>query len=102
MTAIAIVVGFVALVFGLNYYLYQRSGRLVWKPLWTAFTLTAVALLYGGGGLMGYVVPRHNPFIGRAPEWVGQVVWPQVGWACVALVVSLPFWWHGIKRLSEE
>lgn len=102
MTAIAIVAGLVALVFGWNYYLYKSSGRPLWNPLWTAFTLTAVALLYGVGGLMGYVVPRHNPFISRAPEWVGHIVWPQVGWASIALLASVPMWWLGLRRLSRE
>ena len=102
MTAIAIVVGFFALVVGWSSFLQKSSGRSQWNPLWTAFTLTAVALLYGGGGLMGYVVPAHNPFIGKAPTWVGHVVWPQVGWASATLLVSVPFWYHGLRRLSRE
>ena len=102
MTAIATVAGLFVLVFGGSYVLQKKSGRPMWNPLWTAFTLTALALLYGAAGLMGYIVPRHNPFIERAPEWVGHVVWPQVGWASAALLVSVPFWWLGLKRLSEE
>lgn len=102
MTELAIVAGLFVFVVASSYVLHKRSGRPSWNPLWTAFTLTAVALLYGIGGLMGYVVPRHNPFIERVPEWVGHVVWPQVGWASVVLLVSVPFWWLGLRRLAQE
>ena len=101
LTGVAVVAGFLALVVG-SHLLNKRTGRSSWNPLWTAFTLTAVSLLYGIGGLMGYAVPRHNPFIDRPPEWVGQVVWPQVRWASGALLISLPFWWLGLRRLSRE
>jgi hypothetical protein len=101
MTTIAIIAGCFTLVFGWSYFLHKRSGRPLWNPLWTAFTLTAVALLYGSAGLMGYVVPRHNPFIEHPPVWVGHVVWPQVTWALVALLASAFFWWHGLRRLSQ-
>jgi len=101
MTGIAVIAGFIALSLGWNRVLTRQSGRSTWNPLWTAFTLTAVSLLYGISGLAGCAVPRHNPFIDRAPEWIGEVVWPQVGWASVALLVSLPFWWFGLRRLAR-
>ena len=102
MAAIATVAGVLALILCWSYFLRKSSGRTQWNPLWMAFTLTAVALLYGGGGLMGYVVARHNPFIGKAPRWVGHVVWTQVGWASATLLVSIPFWYYGLRRLSRE
>ena len=101
MTAIAIVAGVFALVFGWSHVLHRRSGRPLWNPLHIAFTLTAVALLYGVAGVMGYVVPRHNPFIDHPAVWVGHVVWPQVSWALAALLASVFFWWHGLRRLSQ-
>ena len=101
MTSIAMIAGLLALLFGWTYFVHGLSGRPLWNPLWMAFTLTAVALLYGIGGLMGYVVPRHNPFIGRPPVWVGHVVWPQVAWASAALLVAIFLWWHGLRRLSQ-
>ncbi len=101
MTAVAIVAGFFALVVGWSYVLHRRSGRPLWNPLHIAFTLTAVALLYGAAGFMGYVVPRHNPFIDHPAVWVGHVVWPQVTWALVALLASVFFWWHGLRRLLQ-
>ena len=77
----------------------KRSRRPWWNPLWIAFTLTAAGLLYFVAGLLGYEVPRHNPFIDKPAVWVGHVVWPQVGWASVALLISGLFWWRGLKRL---
>ncbi|MGV3518532.1 hypothetical protein [Luteitalea sp.] len=100
-TAIAIVAGFFSLVFGGSYFLRKRSDRPLWNPLHVAFTLTAVALLYGPAGFMGYVVPRHNPFIDHPAVWVGHVVWPQVIWASLALLASVFFWWQGLRRLSQ-
>jgi hypothetical protein len=101
MTAVAMVAGLFALAFGWSYVLQRRSGRPLWNPLHVAFTLTAVALLYGVVGVMGYVVPQHNPFIDHPVVWVGHVVWPQVTWASVALLASAFFWWHGLERLSQ-
>ena len=102
MTAIAMVVAFFAVVVGWSYVQHKRSPRPLWNPLWLAFTLTALSLLYGIGGLLGYDVPRHNPFIDRAPVWVGHIVWPQVSWALAALLVSLFFWWLGLRRLAQS
>lgn len=101
LVTLAVTVSVVAAIFGWSYALHRRTGRPMWNPLWIAFTLTAVALLYGAAGLLGYVVPRRNPFIERPPVWVGHVVWVQVGWAAVALIASIFFWWHGIRRLSR-
>jgi hypothetical protein len=65
-----------------------------------AFTLTAVAVFYGAAGLMGYDVPRHNPFIDHRVTWVGHVVWSQVAISSVVLLVSAPLWWLGLRRLQ--
>ena len=65
MIAVFIVVGLLALAVGWHYFTYRLSGRPLWNPLWMAFTLTAVALVYGVAGLLGYEVPRHNPFISQ-------------------------------------
>ncbi|HTV02995.1 MAG TPA: hypothetical protein VMF13_20780 [Luteitalea sp.] len=102
MTAIAMVAAFFVLLIGWSYVQHRRSRRPLWNPLWTAFTLTAVSLLYGIGGLLGYDVPRHNPFIDHPPVWVGHIVWSQVSWALVALLASLFFWWLGLRRLSQS
>lgn len=94
-----IVAGVVALIAGWNYFVYRRSGRPLWNPLWLAFTITAVALLYGVAGMLGYEVPRHNPFIDHPAVWVGHVVWSQVGLAAGMALISVFFWRQGLKRL---
>jgi hypothetical protein len=99
MTTFLIVAGIIAFLAGWNYFLVRLSGRPWWNPLWIAFTLTAVALLYGPAALMGYEVPRHNPFIGRPAVWVGHIVWPQVQFAAAFALASVFFWWQGLKRL---
>lgn len=99
MTPVLIAAGVVAFIVGWNYFAYRRSGRPLWNPLWIAFTLTAVALVYGIAGALGYDVPRHNPFIDHPAVWVGHVVWPQVAPAAGTLLVSMFFWRQGLKRL---
>lgn len=99
MTPILIVAGLLIFVEGWHYFLHRLSARPRWNPLWMAFTLTAVALLYGAAGLIGYDVPRHNPFIDRPAVWVGHVVWAQVKFASLMLLASCPLWWLGLKRL---
>jgi phosphatidylglycerophosphate synthase len=99
MTPILIIAGLLVVSVGWNYFASKRSGRPWWNPLWMAFTLTAVALLYLVAGLLGYDVPRHNPFIEKPAIWVGHVVWPQVAWASTALLLSGFFWWRGLRRL---
>ena len=99
MTPILIIAGLLALSVGWSYFLHKRSGRPWWNPLWMAFTITAVALLYLVAGFIGYQVPRHNPFIEKPAVWMGHVVWPQVAWASTALLISSFFWWRGLRRL---
>lgn len=98
-TPILIIAGLVVLSVGWQLFVYRRSGRPWWNPLWMAFTITAVALLYLIAGLIGYDVPRHNPFIDRPAVWVGQVVWPQVLFSSIMLLISGPLWWLGLRRL---
>ena len=99
MTAFLIPIGIIAFALGWHYFMYRLSARPWWNPLWVAFTLTAVALLYGPAGVIGYEVPMHNPFIDRPAVWVGHIVWPQVEMAATMAVISLFFWWQGLKRL---
>jgi hypothetical protein len=83
---------------GWQYFVVKLSGRPWWNPLWTAFTLTAVALLYGPDGIMGYAVPMDNPFIDHPPVWVGHILWPQVQMASALALGSAFSWWQGLRR----
>src|SRR5262245_41768931 len=99
MTRVLIVLGILGAVLAWQYFIVRLSGRPWWNPLWIAFTLTAVALLYGIGALLGYDVPLHNPFIGRPATRDGHVVWAQVWFASMMGLASVVFWWQGLKRL---
>ncbi len=94
-----VVAGLLAFGVGWHYFMYRLSGRPWWNPLWTAFTLTAVALSYAVAGFLGYDVPTHNPLIDQPVVWVGHVVWGQVTLGSIMLLVSAPLWWFGLKRL---
>jgi hypothetical protein len=100
MTSVQIVAGVIAVAVGWNVFVRKLSGRPWWNPLWIAFTLTAVSLFYGAAGILGYDVPRHNPFLDSPAEWVGHVVWDQVALASTMALVSVVFWWQGLKRVS--
>src|SRR4051812_18510056 len=99
MRAILIFAGVMTLFTAWQYFVVRLSGRPWWNPLWIAFTLTFVALLYGPAGLIGYAVPMHNPFIDRPAVWVGHVVWPQVEMASAFALGSVFFWWQGLRGL---
>jgi hypothetical protein len=100
MTTVLIVAGMIALVAGWNLFVLRVSDRRLWNPLWIAFTLTAVSLFYGAAGVLGYEVPRHNPFIDHPVVWVGHVVWAQVALASAIALASAFFWWRGLKQLA--
>lgn len=102
MATVLIVAGMIALAAGWHVFVRQRSGRRWWNPLWIAFTLTAVSLLYGAAGILGYEVPRHNPFIDHPVVWVGHVVWGQVALASTMALASAFFWWRGLKLRSTS
>ena len=102
MAPLLIVAALLLLGVGWHYFVYKLSGRPWWNPLWMAFTLTAVALLYGIAGLLGYEVPRHNPFIEKPAVWVGHVVWSQVAVASTMLLISGFFWWRGLRGLQAR
>jgi hypothetical protein len=100
MTAALIVTGIIAFLAAWQYFLYRLSGRRpLWNPVWAAFTLTAVGLLYGAAGVLGYSVPLHNPVIDQPVVWVGHVVWRQVGFGSAEVLASVVFWWLGLKEL---
>ena len=99
MTPVLIVAGIIAAAAAWQYFVYRLSGRPLWNPLWMAFTITAVALLYGTAGVIGYEVPLHNPFIGHPATWVGHVVWPEVALGGGMALASVFFWRQGLKRL---
>ena len=100
MTPVLIVLGIVVFLVGWNVVMVRLSGRPWWNPLWMAFTLTAVAMLYGSAGLMGYSVP-HNPVIENRIVWVGHVVWPQVKMAGAMALISVLLWTLGLKQLRS-
>src|SRR4051794_17145460 len=77
MTGPLAVVAVLAAVIGWQVFVVKLSGRPWWNPLWMAFTLTTVALLYTIAGVVGYTLPYHNPFITHG-QWTGHIVWSRV------------------------
>ena len=74
------------------------SSNVSWSA---AFTLTAVAFLYGTAGLLGYAVPLDNPIVEHRIMAVGHVVWPQVGMASMVALMSVYPWTLGLKQLRS-
>jgi hypothetical protein len=98
MTPTLIILAVLAVLVGWQVFVVKLSGRPWWNPLWVAFTLTAVAIVFTVAGLIGYALPYHNPFI-RQGIWTGQVVWSRVAFGSAMGLLSVPFWWMGLRRL---
>ena len=87
-----------AVVVGVIWLQYRATGGRTWSPLWTAFSLTAGALLFVAAGVTGYRLQGGVPF-SRAASWTGSPIWGEV-WVGIALVIiALPLWWVGWRRL---
>ena len=93
-----IILALLAVALAWHFFLYKLSGRPWWNPLWMAFTITAVAILYAAAGFIGYALPYHNPFITH-DAWAGHVVWSRVAFGCGMGLVSILFWRLGLQRL---
>ena len=102
MEPILFAVGVVATFFFWDYYIIRDSGRRSrWNPLWMAFTLTFVALIYVVPGLFGYSVPASNPVIQNRVVYVGHILWNQIAFGAAFGLVSVACWWAGLKRLAR-
>lgn len=78
---------------------YRLSGSRMWTPLWTAFSLTAGALLFLAAGATGYELQGGIPF-SRASSWTGSAVWWEIGAGIVLAVIAAPLWWLGLRRIN--
>ena len=75
----------------------QSKGRM-WTPLWLAFSVTAMAILYVGAGATGYMLSRRDRFVAQT-AWAGHVIWWEVAIGVVAGLVAILFWRKGLQAL---
>ena len=77
------------------------SGRIIWSPLWMAFSATAGAIIFLIAGLAGYTLNRHDRFL-AGTAWADGVIWWQVlvGLALVPLAAFL--WRLGLRSLGPS
>src|SRR3954452_15261253 len=80
-----------ALVIGWNLWTYKHAAGPVRRPLWTAFSASAAAVLYAGAGLIGYTLDRHDRFVAHT-AWAGHVIWSEVAIGLLAAGVAVYFW----------
>lgn len=94
--SLLIVVAFVA---AWAWFQQQRSGGRAWSPLWLAFSATALAALFLGGGTIGYMLSRRARFI-AGTSWSETVLWWEVGVGVALIPVAVYFWRRGLRSLS--
>jgi hypothetical protein len=67
---------------------------------WSAFTLTAVAVLFLAAGLSGYNLSRHTRFL-VGTSWSGHILWGQV-WGGLAAAAGGAFFWRQVIRDANQ
>jgi hypothetical protein len=100
MESLTVVLAVLVLGGGLTWMQYRRSNGRIWSPLWTAFSLTAAALLLLAAGFAGYELQGGIPF-SRAAAWTGTVVWWQVAAGSALVIVATPLWLVGLRRIER-
>ncbi len=96
---VAMMVG--VLVVGGTWMGYRTSGGRIWSPLWTAFSLTAAALLFIVAGSTGYELQGGIPF-SRASSFTGSVVWWEIGAGVTLVLVAAPLWLVALRRIQAS
>lgn len=98
MTPVLVVFSFLGLALAWHWFLYKKSGRRPWNPLWLAFTATAAAIMFLVAGAVGYQLSHGVPFT-VASAWKDRVIWSQI-WAGAAIVVVAVFLWRrGLRSI---
>jgi len=80
-----------------TWFLYRRSGRRMWKPLWLAFSASALALLFVVAGVIGYRLDPHDRFIAGS-AWAHAVIWWEVGVGLGVLPLAAFFWRNDLQN----
>jgi hypothetical protein len=88
-----------ALVVGWNAFIYKHSGGRM-RPLWIAFSTTAIAIVLMTAGLIGYTLDRHDRFVAHT-AWTGHVIWSQIGVGLLFALAAAFFWRNALPRLRS-
>jgi hypothetical protein len=70
------------------------------SPIFTALSLTVVAVLFLVSGVAGYTLDRHARFVAGTP-WSPTVIWSQVGVGAACAGAAAWFWHRGIGQLRR-
>lgn len=81
-----------------TWFLRQRSGGRRWKPLWLAFSATALAALFLGAGTIGYILGRRTRFI-AGTSWSDTVLWWEVGVGIALIPLAAYLWRRGLRTI---
>jgi hypothetical protein len=96
--AVLVVLSIFGLAVAWQWFLYKKSGRSPWNPLWMAFTATAAAILFLVAGAAGYQLSHGVPFTVRS-AWTDRVIWSQI-WAGAGIALVAVFLWRrGLRSI---
>jgi hypothetical protein len=84
-----------------TWFIYLRSGRRAWSPLWLAFTTTALALLFVGAGAVGYTLSKRARFSDET-AWADGVIWWQIAVGFGAALAAIYFWRQGLRDIRAR
>lgn len=96
MSAVLAILVLVAFLAAWWRFLYVRSGRRLWRPLWLAFTATFAAVLFLVTGSIGYTLDRHARFV-NGVAWSDSVIWWQISVGLAAAIVAALFWHKALR-----
>jgi len=84
-----------------HYYSYKQSGGRTHRPLWMAFSATALSIVFLAAGSMGYMLSRHDQFVAHT-AWADGVLWSEVGAGLALALLAAILWPLGLRDLRTH
>ena len=86
-----------ALFAGWWWFLHRSSDGRWWSPLWTSFSIGALAIVLMVAGMAGYALGRQEWLTDGARS--GRVIWWQVGAGLALVPLAVFLWRKGLRSL---
>lgn len=84
-----------------HYYFYKESGGRTHRPLWMAFSATALSIIFLAAGTTGFLLSPHDRFVSHT-SWTGSIVWWELE-AGLGLAILAAFLWRlGLRDLKTD
>jgi drug/metabolite transporter (DMT)-like permease len=82
-------------------FVYTRSAGRAYRPLWMAFSATALSLMFLISGAIGYTLSKHARFA-SGTAWADGVIWWEI-WVGIAAALIASYLWHlGLRSIRDS